>query len=211
MAQFSNIPTGSDSAAPVATPSVDAAAFAALRALLAPTAVNSQVPPNAQATATAPSDAETIAAIRALLARMELRTTVSAPAPAAAAVANAAPAPAAAAVANPAVGAAAAPAPALGPPAFRTSPPWTAGITYIVVPTGNLSAIAESTYENEDDQPVWYSVTKGKYVGVVLNQGVALGAVAGVRGNRMKSFKTQAQAVHDFNEALAYNLVVVIP
>ncbi|KAJ7441678.1 hypothetical protein B0H11DRAFT_1749663, partial [Mycena galericulata] len=63
--------------------------------------------------------------------------------------------------------------------------------------------------ENQET-PLWYAVTKGRYVGVHLNHPMALNAVVGVSGNAMKSYKTQALALTAFNEMLDFGMVAVL-
>ncbi|KAK6974552.1 hypothetical protein R3P38DRAFT_2811921 [Favolaschia claudopus] len=233
MTQFPDTPTGTETAVPVALQSANAT-IAGLRALLAGLHVDNQAPAGATATATRQSDAEILAAMsailapagatatatgqsdaailatmRALLADVESRVSTPAAAPT-----PAPPAPGPAITASPAL-AIPAPmvtaAPAPGALVFRTSAPWIAGFVYIVIPLANLSAVAEPAYENEEDSPTWYCITRGKYVGVIMNHTLAHGAVAGVSGNRWKSHKTQALALQDFNDALTCGLVAVVP
>ncbi|KAK7008538.1 hypothetical protein R3P38DRAFT_3210865 [Favolaschia claudopus] len=84
---------------------------------------------------------------------------------------------------------------------FQSHGPWIAGIMYEVVPAQPLGAVPE---EWSFTTRVWYCITKGKYVGVTRNNSLALGAVVGVSGGTMRSFKTQALALQSFNEALRF-------
>ncbi|KAK6969084.1 hypothetical protein R3P38DRAFT_2814966 [Favolaschia claudopus] len=79
-----------------------------------------------------------------------------------------------AAPSSPAPAAAAAGAP---PNTFRTTAPWVVGFLYLVVPAEHLTAIAEQPQSvSEEEAPLWYCITKGKYVGVTLNHPLALAA-----------------------------------
>jgi hypothetical protein len=83
-----------------------------------------------------------------------------------------------------------------------------AGALYKVVPTGPLIAVAED--ETVEEHPLWYCITKGLYVGITLNNALALGAVSGVSRCAMKSFKSQVQALASFNELLGYGMVAIL-
>ncbi|KAJ7140437.1 hypothetical protein C8R46DRAFT_1233884 [Mycena filopes] len=106
------------------------------------------------------------------------------------------------------------PAPVVVPPTppgvFLTRGPWVAGALYIVVPPGPLAPIAEEQYATEDDAPGWYTITKGRYVGVTLSNALALASVVGISAGSMKKYKTQVLALAAFNEMLGYHLVSVI-
>ncbi|KAK6992780.1 hypothetical protein R3P38DRAFT_2801929 [Favolaschia claudopus] len=113
-----------------------------------------------------------------------------------------------AAPSSPAPAAAAAGAP---PNTFRTTAPWVVGFLYLVVPAEHLTAIAEQPQSvSEEEAPLWYCITKGKYVGVTLNHPLALAATVGVSGCRMKSYKSQALALQAFNDLLDYHMVTVV-
>ncbi|KAJ7837458.1 hypothetical protein B0H13DRAFT_2368129 [Mycena leptocephala] len=58
--------------------------------------------------------------------------------------------------------------------------------------------------------PTWYCITRGHYIGVTTSNALAINAVVGVSASTMKGHKTQAKAVHAFNELLSYNMVTVI-
>ncbi|KAJ7492945.1 hypothetical protein B0H11DRAFT_1911389 [Mycena galericulata] len=110
----------------------------------------------------------------------------------------------------------AAPVPPPGPPppgnspvGFQTHGPWVAGVLYIVVPAGPLLLITEDAPVEGEDPPIWYSMTKGTYVGVHRSQALALAAVQGVSHSTMKGYKTQALAVAAFNEMLQYHMVAI--
>ncbi|KAJ7830848.1 hypothetical protein B0H13DRAFT_1915746 [Mycena leptocephala] len=105
-----------------------------------------------------------------------------------------------------------APAPAaLETPIFRTTGPWVAGALYIVVPTSAMAAIVEEAPPFGDPTPVWYCITKGRFIGVTLSNALALSATVGVSGFAMKGYKTQAIAVGVFNQMLGYRMVAVLP
>lgn len=80
-----------------------------------------------------------------------------------------------------------------------------AGLLYLVVPTAPLALIAEPVYN--DEGPLWYCITTGRYVGVHLNSALAQHAVFGVSGQAMKAYKTQSLAVARFNELLEMGMV----
>ncbi|KAK7000619.1 hypothetical protein R3P38DRAFT_3369300 [Favolaschia claudopus] len=106
----------------------------------------------------------------------------------------------------PATGTAGAP-----PNTFRTSAPWIVGALYLVVPPQHLTAIPEQQLSvSEEEPPLWYCITKGKYVGVTLNHPLALAAIVGVSGGRMKSYKSQTLALQSFNDLLDYQMVTVV-
>ncbi|KAJ7742484.1 hypothetical protein DFH07DRAFT_777719 [Mycena maculata] len=94
---------------------------------------------------------------------------------------------------------------------FQTSGPWIAGNLYVVVPTSHLLPVAEAPIAEGEDSPLWYSITKGRYIGLTLSHALALSSVVGASGSHMKSYKTQIQALDVFNESLDYRLVAVIP
>ncbi|KAJ7435120.1 hypothetical protein B0H11DRAFT_2257619 [Mycena galericulata] len=94
------------------------------------------------------------------------------------------------------------PLPARLQPAFSPMARGWRGGFYVVIPPAPLLPIAE---------PIWYCITKGRYVGVTLNNALALAAVVGVSGGNMKGYKTQALALAAFNELLQYHMVAVIP
>ncbi|KAJ7487165.1 hypothetical protein FB451DRAFT_1392011 [Mycena latifolia] len=104
-----------------------------------------------------------------------------------------------------------APAAAIAPAAstgFLTRGPWVVGGLYLVVPTGPLALIPE---QEPAEEQFWYSITRGRYVGVTLSHSLALAAVSGVSRSSMKSYKTEVAAAAAFNEMLSYNLVAVLP
>ncbi|KAJ7801667.1 hypothetical protein B0H14DRAFT_3782630 [Mycena olivaceomarginata] len=102
------------------------------------------------------------------------------------------------------------PTPAQVPAGFRTRGPWIAGSLFIVVPPEHLMPIPEAPVDSEDDFPLWYCITKGKYIGITLSNPLALAAVVGVSGSRMKAYKTQVLALEAFNEMLDYHMVAVV-
>ncbi|KAJ7740753.1 hypothetical protein DFH07DRAFT_965294 [Mycena maculata] len=82
---------------------------------------------------------------------------------------------------------------------------WFSGTVYHVVPTAHLTPLP---YDNGE---LWYGILVGKFVGVTQNQGLALGAVAGISRNSMKSYKSQTQALDVFNHALDLGIVEIHP
>ncbi|KAK7030003.1 hypothetical protein R3P38DRAFT_3513893 [Favolaschia claudopus] len=119
--------------------------------------------------------------------------------------------PAAPVVAAPAAPVVAAPAaPAVAAPTFvRTTPPWEVGGFFGNIPPQPLTAIPDPPHAGDDS--VWYCIYQGKFVGVTLSHGAALSATVGVRGGRMRSYKTQLLALHAFNDALASHGIAVVP
>ncbi|KAK7043465.1 hypothetical protein R3P38DRAFT_3177874 [Favolaschia claudopus] len=93
-------------------------------------------------------------------------------------------------------------------PLLRTTGPWIVGSLYIVVPPQHLAAIPENQ-QTDEDTPVWYCISKGRYVGVTLIHAVALAAILGVSGGSMRSYKTQVKALEAFNNALDFHSVTV--
>ncbi|KAJ7682145.1 hypothetical protein DFH06DRAFT_1318730 [Mycena polygramma] len=87
---------------------------------------------------------------------------------------------------------------------LRMTGPWVAGPVYGVVPAG-LLGLAPDTGEKGR----WYSITKGKFVGVTQSLAVADAAVTRVSHAVRESFGSQAEAVAAFNLALASNLNLV--
>jgi hypothetical protein len=92
---------------------------------------------------------------------------------------------------------------------FQTRGPWIAGALYQVVPAATLMAIAEPVQNNEDD-PLWYCITRGSYVGVTQSHALAVAAVSGVSRSHMKSYKSQVLALAAFNDMLQFHMVVVV-
>ncbi|KAK6971923.1 hypothetical protein R3P38DRAFT_3241328 [Favolaschia claudopus] len=135
-------------------------------------------------------------------------TVPAAPASPPAASASPPPAPASPPPAPAAPPAVAAPAHPL--PGLRTSGPWIAGSMFLVVPTQHLQAIVEPTYATPEEAPRWYSITKGKYVGVTTNNALAVAAVSGVSGFNMKKHRTQLLALAEFNLMHDYHMVTIL-
>ncbi|KAK7043455.1 hypothetical protein R3P38DRAFT_3347622 [Favolaschia claudopus] len=100
--------------------------------------------------------------------------------------------------------------PALVAAGLRTSGPYVVGGVYIVIPPQHLAAIPDPPVAEGEDPPLWWCISKGKFVGVVLSQGLALAATVGVSGGRMKSFKTQILALNAFNEFLDFHQVTFL-
>ncbi|KAJ7479911.1 hypothetical protein FB451DRAFT_1395474 [Mycena latifolia] len=103
-----------------------------------------------------------------------------------------------------------APAPMLpAPPApsvvLQSTGPWVAGTLYSVVPPQDLVTIP-----GHDDE-LWYTILRGKYIGVVQDHTLALDAMVGISNNAMKSYKTQALAVAAFNAGLGGGLAQIHP
>jgi hypothetical protein len=64
--------------------------------------------------------------------------------------------------------------------------------------------------EEDHSERIWYCITRDLYVGITLNNSLALAAVIGVSCGAMKGHKTQSKALAMFNEMLAFNMVSVI-
>ncbi|KAJ7343879.1 hypothetical protein DFH08DRAFT_871384 [Mycena albidolilacea] len=152
--------------------------------------------------ATSPdADANTVAALQNMINAMATLSQASQAQPL---PPHTAPAPTVAQAAVPAA------TPAQVPAGFRTRGPWIAGALFIVVPPEHLMPIPEAPIDSEADSPVWYCITKGKYIGITLSNPLALAAVVGVSGSRMKAYKTQVLALEAFNEMLDYRMVAVV-
>ncbi|KAJ7907846.1 hypothetical protein B0H13DRAFT_2331943 [Mycena leptocephala] len=80
----------------------------------------------------------------------------------------------------------------------RFSHPWSLGrrLPLPCGPVGPLMPIAEE----DQSERIWYCITRGLYVGITLNNPLALTAVIGVSGGAMKGHKTQSKALAAFNE-----------
>ncbi|KAJ7165386.1 hypothetical protein C8R46DRAFT_1220516 [Mycena filopes] len=132
------------------------------------------------------------------------------------------PAPAPAAAPAPATPAAAAPppftvTPAGLPPSFAaatagtigtagTVAPFAAGILYDAVPGFHLH-----DFGILDNGRPWYTVIRGKKVGITQDHNLAAGAVLGVSNNGWRGHKTLPAALFEFNHALDLGLVEVRP
>lgn len=86
---------------------------------------------------------------------------------------------------------------------IRTAGPWVAGTLYGVIPHAPLTAVPD---RNEK----WFSITRGKYVGLTTNSAISLNAVTGVPGGLSDRCNTQAEALQHFNDALGVNAVALI-
>ncbi|KAJ7772554.1 hypothetical protein DFH07DRAFT_767875 [Mycena maculata] len=93
---------------------------------------------------------------------------------------------------------------------FQIHGPWVAGTLYLVVPIAPLSVIPEARLAEDEDQRLWYCISKDTYIGVHTSHALAVAAVSGVSGSAMKSYKTQILAVDAFNELLGYHGMVAI-
>ncbi|KAJ7840363.1 hypothetical protein B0H13DRAFT_1910767 [Mycena leptocephala] len=86
---------------------------------------------------------------------------------------------------------------------FQTTGPWIAGNLYTVIPSAPLSPVA-------DHGEKWFSVTRGKYVGLTKNSAISLNAVTGVSTGLMEKFSTQTDAINNFNAALHSGVVAIL-
>ncbi|KAK7012745.1 hypothetical protein R3P38DRAFT_3208579 [Favolaschia claudopus] len=105
-------------------------------------------------------------------------------------------------------------APPVAPPAhpgLRTSGPWLVGELYIVVPPQHLQAIPDPPLADDAEAPVWYAITKGRFVGVTLSNALALAAITGVSGGSMRKHKTQVLALGAFNTCVDFGTIAVVP
>ncbi|KAK6977072.1 hypothetical protein R3P38DRAFT_3237869 [Favolaschia claudopus] len=101
------------------------------------------------------------------------------------------------------------PAPGAGLPAplvphLRTEGPYQANEVF-VAPAECLAAV-----EEEDRAPEWYSITRGRFVGVVDQHALSELAISGIAGGARKAYEPQAQALPAFNKALACALVTLL-
>ncbi|KAJ7716212.1 hypothetical protein B0H16DRAFT_1476913 [Mycena metata] len=83
--------------------------------------------------------------------------------------------------------------------------PFRANEVFGVVPTQALEPV-----EEEVTAPEWYTITRGRFVGVVDQYALAEMAISGVGGSARKSYTTQALAFNAFNAALTWGGVQVI-
>ncbi|KAK7023737.1 hypothetical protein R3P38DRAFT_3534384 [Favolaschia claudopus] len=102
------------------------------------------------------------------------------------------------------------PAPGAGLPAplvphLRTEGPYQANEVFVVAPAECLAAV-----EEEERAPEWYSITRGRFVGVVDQHALSELAISGVAGAARKAYESQAQALAAFNKALAWGIVQVV-
>ncbi|KAJ7051196.1 hypothetical protein C8F01DRAFT_1091768 [Mycena amicta] len=90
---------------------------------------------------------------------------------------------------------------------FQTGGPWVVGNLYHVVPGGPLQPASGAGVATESR---WYSITKGRFVGITPLNELALEAVSGVRENRMVLFSSQAEALAQFNTVLQLGRVAIM-
>ncbi|KAK7018522.1 hypothetical protein R3P38DRAFT_3200900 [Favolaschia claudopus] len=86
-----------------------------------------------------------------------------------------------------------------------TDGPFSANEIFSVVPGSSLQSIPEDPVAAE-----WYTVFRGRFVGVFDQYALADFAVAGVGQGARKQYNTQAEALEAFNKALTWGGVVVI-
>ncbi|KAJ7869812.1 hypothetical protein B0H13DRAFT_1896494 [Mycena leptocephala] len=86
---------------------------------------------------------------------------------------------------------------------LRGTGPWIAGTLYSVVPLAPLAAV-------QDNGDKWFSITRGKYVGLTKNAAISLNAITGVSTGLSEKHSSQADALDNFNMALATGAVSVI-
>ncbi|KAK7028699.1 hypothetical protein R3P38DRAFT_3190316 [Favolaschia claudopus] len=94
---------------------------------------------------------------------------------------------------------------------LRTSAPWIFGSLYITIPPQHLSAIPDPPLPAGEDFQYWYCISKGTFVGITLDQGLASLGTLGVSGATWKAHKSQAQALQAFNQYLDLHMVRVVP
>ncbi|KAJ7035485.1 hypothetical protein C8F04DRAFT_1182387 [Mycena alexandri] len=107
--------------------------------------------------------------------------------------------PAPAPVAPQVVPAAAAPVPFV----LRHTAPWIAGNLYTVLPAGALTAVL-------DNGGKWFSITRGRYVGLTQDPSASSNAVMGVSNAATIKLANQTAALNHFNAALAARSVAVL-
>ncbi|KAJ7807048.1 hypothetical protein B0H13DRAFT_2386675 [Mycena leptocephala] len=86
---------------------------------------------------------------------------------------------------------------------LRSTGPWTADALYSVVPQAPLAAVPNNGNK-------WFAITRGKYVGLTKNAAISLNAVTGVSTGLSEKHSSQADALDNFNTALATNAVAVL-
>ncbi|KAK6974863.1 hypothetical protein R3P38DRAFT_3238633 [Favolaschia claudopus] len=94
---------------------------------------------------------------------------------------------------------------------LRTSAPWIVGSLYITIPPQHLSAIPDPPLPAGEDFQYWYCISKGTFVGITLDHGLASLGTLGVSGATWKAHKSQAQALQAFNQYLDLHMVRVVP
>ncbi|KAK7032026.1 hypothetical protein R3P38DRAFT_2774473 [Favolaschia claudopus] len=88
---------------------------------------------------------------------------------------------------------------------LRTEGPYLANEVFIAAPQEALAPVDE-----EVRAPEWYSITRGRFVGVVDQYALSELAITGVAGGARKSYESQAQALAAFNKALAWGIVQIV-
>ncbi|KAK6966334.1 hypothetical protein R3P38DRAFT_2816415, partial [Favolaschia claudopus] len=88
---------------------------------------------------------------------------------------------------------------------LRSEGPWEVNQIYSVVPEEPLHGI-------EDDAPIteWYSITRGRFVGVTEQYAVSDIAITGVAYGARKAYPNQDEALYAFNKALAWGAVQIV-
>ncbi|KAJ7585948.1 hypothetical protein C8J56DRAFT_891810 [Mycena floridula] len=84
--------------------------------------------------------------------------------------------------------------------------PWLSDVAYGIVPSQALEANPSSSSSPTGH---WYSVTKGRWVGVFSISSLAADAVDGVSGNARLKFSSREAALQHFNSTLGYGLVEI--
>ncbi|KAJ7893225.1 hypothetical protein B0H13DRAFT_2339813 [Mycena leptocephala] len=87
---------------------------------------------------------------------------------------------------------------------IHTCAPWVAGRMFSVVPSSPLVGTGET-------DETWYTITKGRFVGVTSVHALDQAAIIRVSGAAHKGYTTQAAALRAFNLALEGGYVAVVP
>ncbi|KAJ7873902.1 hypothetical protein B0H14DRAFT_3438113 [Mycena olivaceomarginata] len=88
---------------------------------------------------------------------------------------------------------------------FHSAAPWLAGRLYTVVPPAPLGPSPALDHTDK-----WFTITRGRYVGLTTNSAISLNAVTGVPGGLSEKLATQAEALQHFNDALAANAIAIL-
>ncbi|KAJ7768831.1 hypothetical protein B0H16DRAFT_1716032 [Mycena metata] len=95
------------------------------------------------------------------------------------------------------------PAAAPAPFVLSQTAPWVAGHLYTVLPATTLTAVP-------DNGGKWFSITRGRYVGLTQDPSVSSNAVMGVSNAATLKLANQTAALNHFNTALAARSVAVL-
>ncbi|KAK7027827.1 hypothetical protein R3P38DRAFT_2776926 [Favolaschia claudopus] len=88
---------------------------------------------------------------------------------------------------------------------LRTEGPYLANEVFSTVPSQPLEPVEETF-----PVPEWYSITRGRFVGVTDQYALAEFAISGVAGYARKAYATQEHALRAFNLALTWGGVQIV-